>query len=74
MTPTDARGQTAPRLNLQVRNVDLSDSCARPGFRPEFKIVNFGTAPFVLTQTTIRLFFNNPRQQPIEFVNADFLR
>jgi hypothetical protein len=75
MTPTDARGQTANlRLNLQVKNVDLGDSCASPGFRPEFKITNFGTQPFVLTQATIRLFFNNPQQQPIEFVNADFVR
>ncbi len=74
MTPTEAQGQTAPRLNLQARNVDLGDSCASPGYRPEFKIINFGTEPFVLTQTTIRLFFNNARQQPIEFVNADFVR
>jgi hypothetical protein len=74
MIAGDAHAQTAPRLNLQVRNIDLADSCAGPSFRPEFKITNFGTEPFVLTQTTIRLFFNNPREQPIEFVNADFVR
>jgi hypothetical protein len=73
-TTNDARAQAAQRLNLQVRNVDLADSCAGPSYRPEFKITNFGTEPFVLTQTTIRLFFNNPQQDPIQFVNADFVR
>jgi hypothetical protein len=72
---TGAAAQTpAARLNLQVRNVDLADSCVHPGFRPELKIVNWGTSPFVLTQAVVRMFFNNPRSEAIEFVNADFVR
>ena len=74
VTSSEVQAQAAVRLNLQVKNVDLGDSCASPGYRPEFKITNFGTEAFVLTQTTIRLFFNNPQQDPIEFVNADFVR
>jgi hypothetical protein len=73
--PEPASAQTAEvRLNLEVKNVDLANSCVGTGFRPEFKITNFGTEPFILTRANVRMFFNNPLQQPIEFVNADFVR
>jgi hypothetical protein len=72
-TPEVAQGQTAPvRLNLEVRNVDNADSCVFGSFRPEFKITNFGTQPFSITLADIRMFFNNPLQDPIEFVGATF--
>jgi hypothetical protein len=71
--PMTAAAQ-APRLNLQVRNLDVTDSCVHANFRPELKITNWDSRPFVLTQAVVRMFFNNPRTEPIEFVNADFVR
>jgi hypothetical protein len=62
----------ALRLNLQVKNVDQTNSCQSPYFRPQFKITNWGTAPARLNQAVIRLYFNAERMAPVEFVNADY--
>ncbi len=67
-----AQAQTLPRLNLQVNDVDRTNSCASPYFRPQFKITNWGTTPARLNQVTIRLFFNALPSAPVEFVNADY--
>ena len=68
-----AHSQTEPlRLNLQVSNIDRSNSCGTPYFRPQFKITNWGATPARLNQATVRLFFNALPQAPVEFVNADY--
>ena len=75
MIPGAASAQAQSlRLNLQVRNVDATDSCNSTNYRPEFKITNFGTEPVSVGNINIRMFFNNTRQEFIEFVNADFVR
>src|SRR6185369_15813214 len=45
MIPGAAAAQTSLKLNLQVRDVDATDSCNSTNYRPEFKITNFGTEP-----------------------------
>jgi hypothetical protein len=72
-TPQVAQGQAAAtKLNLEVRNVDNADSCVFGSFRPEFRITNFGTQPVSIGAVDVRMFFNNPLQDPIEFVGATF--
>jgi hypothetical protein len=72
---TRAAAQAPTRiLNLEVRNVDNADSCVFASFRPEFRVTNFGPDPFPLRGVDIRMFFNNPLPETIEFVNADFVR
>jgi hypothetical protein len=72
--PNPAEAQSLLRLDLEVRNVDGADSCTFGSFRPELKIVNHGSAPVSLNAIDVRMFFNNPRPEPIEFVGADFVR
>jgi hypothetical protein len=67
-----AAAQALPRLNLQVNNVDRTNSCQSPYFRPQFKITNFGSAPARLNQVTIRMYFNALPSAAVEFVNADY--
>ncbi len=75
MIPTGANAQTPTlKLNLQVSDVDATDSCNSTNFRPEFKVTNFGTTPVLVNNINIRMFFNNTRQEFIEFVGADFVR
>jgi hypothetical protein len=61
----------AGKLNLEVRNVDNADSCTYGSFRPEFKITNWGSTAYPLNAVDIRMAFNNPFEQAIEFVVAD---
>jgi len=65
---------TTRRLNLEVRNVDNASACVYGSYRPEFKITNWGSQAVPLTAVDIRLFFNNPLTETIEFVGADYVR
>jgi hypothetical protein len=69
-----AFAQAGSSIRFFVRNVDLADSCGNTSsaFRPEFRIVNNSGTPLDLTAFKIKMYFNNA--QPIQFVNADFVR
>jgi hypothetical protein len=73
LIPIAAAAQSpALRLNLQIKNVDQTNSCQSPYFRPQFKITNWGATPARLNQAVIRMFFNATPSAAPEFVNADY--